>query len=304
MTFVDLHTHGAAGYSYDDATEAQLAQALTVHRSHGTTSTLLSLISAPVDRMTERLRELHSLLASAPEIGGVRVHGIHLEGPFLASSRAGAHDPGALCLPTPEVIETLLEAGEGILRQVTLAPELPGAEDAIKRFTKAGVAVAIGHTEADYDAASAAFDLGANLLTHAFNAMPGLGHREPGPLGAAISRDHVSLEVIADGVHVHPVVLRTLFSAAPGRIALVTDSMEATGLGDGSYRLGDLDVDVRDGAPRLAETQTLAGSTLTLDKAVERVVAAGVPHEEALAAVSTTPARALGLDLASNDTVD
>lgn len=288
--FIDIHTHGAAGYSYDDAADDEILAALDLHRAHGTAASLLSLVSAPVDRLAQRLVELRPLVERRPEILGV-----HLEGPFLAPARRGAHDPQALVHPAPNAVETLLEAGEGVIRQVTIAPELPGADDAITRLTEAGVVVAVGHTEADYDAAAAAFDRGASLLTHAFNAMPGLGHREPGPLGAALSRDHVAVEVIADGVHVHPVLLKTLFSAAAGRVVLVSDSMAATGLGDGDYRLGGLAVQVSGGVPLLAEAGTLAGSTLTLDRAVEVAVAAGVDPEAALAAATTTPARVLGL---------
>jgi N-acetylglucosamine-6-phosphate deacetylase len=294
--YLDLHTHGAAGYAYDDAVEAHIAQALAVHRGHGTAGTLLSLVSAPVEQLAHRLRELREVLSGSEEISGVTVHGVHLEGPFLAAARCGAHDPQALRAPTPEAVETLLEAGEGILRQITLAPEIPGAGDAVRRFTEGGVSVAVGHTEATYEDAAAAFDLGASLVTHAFNAMPGLGHREPGPLGAALAREHVTLEVIADGVHVHPVLVKTLFSAAPGRIALVTDSMAATGLGDGAYQLGGLTVEVQNSVPLLSGTQTLAGSTLTMDKAVATVISAGVSHEEAVTAASTTPARVLGLN--------
>lgn len=292
---LDLHTHGAAGFAYDDAAEAGIAEALAVHREHGTTGTLLSLVSAPVEQLAQRLRVLREMLSTSAQMSGVTVHGVHLEGPFLAATRCGAHDPAALSESTPEAVETLLEAGEGILRQVTLAPELPGAFDAIQQFTEAGVIVAVGHTEAAYEDAAAAFDLGASLLTHTFNAMPGFGHREPGPLGAALARDHVTLEVIADGVHVHPVVVKTLFAAAPGRIALVTDSMAATGLGDGTYEIGGLAVEVWDGVPLLQGTQTLAGSTLTMDVAVETAVAAGVSRQEALFAATEAPARVLGV---------
>lgn len=198
--------------------------------------------------------------------------------------------------PSPEAVERLLAAGEGIVRQVTLAPELPGAMDAVDAFVAAGVVVAVGHTEADHDVAAAAFDRGAQLVTHAFNAMPGLGHRAPGPVGAALGRDHVALEVIADGVHVHPEVIRTLFAAAPRRVILVTDAMSATGLGDGEYRLGGLDVEVKDGRPVLAGTDTLAGSTLTMERAIEMATAAGVPLDLARAAASTVPARLLARD--------
>ncbi|WP_404311568.1 amidohydrolase family protein [Agrococcus terreus] len=288
--FVDLHAHGAAGHSYDDAAPAGIAAALALHRAHGTTGALLSLVSAPVPALARRLAQLRSELPAHP--GAL---GVHLEGPFLAPGRRGAHDPHALTAPTPAAVDALLEAGEGALRVVTIAPELPGALAAIDRFVAAGVDVAVGHTEADAAGAAAAFDRGASLLTHAYNAMPGLGHRDPGPIGAALERDHVVLELIADGIHVAPVVLAALVAAAPGRVALVTDAMAATGLGDGRHRLGGLDVDVVDGRPVLAGSTTLAGSTLTLDRAIAIAVGAGVDVDAAVAAATAVPAAVLGL---------
>ena len=287
--FVDLHCHGALGHSFDDADLDGVRDAVEWHRSHGTERLLLSLVSAPIPRLVNRLRELREIVPYVPGVAG-----IHLEGPFLAPGRRGAHDPSALAPPTPLAVQTLLTASGGLLRQVTIAPELPGAMAAIDALVAAGVTVAVGHTEASYDVAAEAFDRGASLLTHAFNAMPGLEHRAPGPVGAALDRDHVVLEVIADGLHVHPTVIRALFATAPGRVALVTDAMSAAGLGDGEYQLGGLDVEVRSGKPTLKGTDTLAGSTLTLDRAVDVVTAAGVEKKEAVAAASTVPAGILG----------
>lgn len=288
---VDLHCHGALGHAFDDADLEGVEAAVAFHRAHGTSTLLLSLVSAPIDRLEKRLSEIRGMTSSLPSVAGV-----HLEGPFLADARRGAHDPRALAAPTAATLDRLLSAADGILRQITIAPELPGAMDAIETLVSAGVTVAVGHTQADHDTAAAAFDRGARLLTHAFNAMPGLGHRAPGPVGAALERDHVVLEVIADGIHVHPVVIRTLFAAAPGRIALVTDAMSATGLGDGGYSLGGLEVEVHDGRPVLAGTDTLAGSTLTMERAIEVATAAGVPRDLARAAASTVPARLLRAD--------
>lgn len=284
MRAMDLHCHGALGHSFDDADAAGVATAVAYHREHGSDAVMLSLVSAPLDRLARRLTELRGILPDVPGAAGV-----HLEGPFLAPGRRGAHDADSLLAPTPEAVRTLLAAGDGILRQITLAPELPGALAAVREFTDAGVVVAVGHTEADYATAGAAFDHGARLLTHAFNGMPGLQHRDPGPVGAALEREDVVLEFIADGVHVHPALIRTLFAAAPGRVALVTDAMAATGLGDGVYTLGDLAVEVTDGRPVLRGTDTLAGSTLTLDRAVEVCLRAGVPEEQVRAAVTTVP---------------
>jgi len=177
--------------------------------------------------------------------------------------------------------------------QVTLAPELPGGHDAIAQFAAADVVVAVGHTDADVEATRRAFDAGATLLTHAFNAMPGLHHRAPGPVGAATGDPRVTLEVIADGVHLHPDVIRMLFAAAPGRIALVTDAMAAAGAADGTYLLGSLSVTVDAGVARLADG-TIAGSTLTQDAALRTAVAAGVALPDAVAALTATPARTIG----------
>lgn len=285
---IDLHCHGAVGYGFDTADKDGVAAAVAFHRQHGTDEVMLSLVSAPIETLLLRMRELSEIVPAVP--GAI---GVHLEGPFLSPHRSGAHDPDALILPTDGSVSDLIAAGAGVLRQVTIAPELPGAMAAIDRFVAAGVTVAIGHTQADHDVAGAAFDRGARLLTHAFNAMPGLGHRETGPIGAALERDHVVLEVIADGLHLSPVVIRTLFAAAPDRVALVTDSISSTGLGDGNYRLGDMDIRVEAGRSVLAETQTLAGSTLTMARAVQVAISSGVPVEIAVAAVSSTPRRVL-----------
>ncbi|WP_314456252.1 N-acetylglucosamine-6-phosphate deacetylase [uncultured Microbacterium sp.] len=287
---VDLHCHGAVGHSFDDADLEGLAAAVAYHRAHGTSRLLLSLVSAPLERTERRLRQLREVIPALPGVAGV-----HLEGPFLAHSRRGAHDAQALISPTASAVDRLLTAADGIVRQVTIAPELPGAMDAIDALVSAGVTVAVGHTQADHDTAAAAFDRGARLLTHAFNAMPGLGHRAVGPVGAALERDHVVLEVVADGVHLHPVVIRTVFAAAPGRVALVTDAMSATGLGDGNYRLGGLEVEVNDGRPTLTGTDILAGSTLTMERAIAVATAAGVSPDDARYAATAVPARVLDI---------
>lgn len=285
--FVDAHVHGGGGADASEGSAAVPA-VLAAHRAHGTARTALSLVSAPVDALAGTVRQLAPIVLADPLLLG-----LHLEGPFLSPDARGAHDPAALTDPTPQAVEALLEAAAGTLLQVTIAPELPGALDAVRRFVAAGVRVAVGHTTADLATTAAAFDAGASLLTHAFNAMPGLAHRAPGPVGAALDRSDVVLELIADGLHVHPVLVAGLFRLAPGRVALITDAMAAAGAGDGDYRLGPLDVAVRDGAARLADGG-LAGSTLTLDAAVRTAVAAGVPLAEAIAAVTAVPARALG----------
>lgn len=286
---VDIHGHGGGSVSYEQPADDPLI-ALEMHRSHGVTAAVLSLVSAPIDTLCADLRRLATL-------DDLSFLGVHLEGPFLAASFKGAHDESALTTARPEVIDDLLEAADGKLLQITMAPELPGAVDAIHRLVRAGVRVALGHTAANYEQACAAFDAGASLLTHTFNGMPTLHHREPGPLLAAFERPEVTLELILDGVHVHPAMARWLFETAPNRVALITDAMAAAGQPDGSYRLGTLDVTVHGGIARLAEGNSIAGSTLTLDRAIAIAhTECGLDPVDAITAATHTPARALGLD--------
>lgn len=291
--FVDIHSHGAGGHAYEGGPDAARA-ALAVHRSHGTTRSVLSLVTARLDDLSTRLAQLAELTRADP-----LVLGTHAEGPFLAESHCGAHDPGLLRDPTAANVAQLIAAANGTLVQVTLAPERPGALDAIAAFRAAGVLVALGHTGADKDLAERAFAAGASLLTHAFNGMPGIHHRSPGPVLAAAANPGVTLEIINDGSHVAPEVVALLFQVAAGRVALVTDAMAATGCGDGDYWLGSQRVVVRGQVARLAVGSALAGSTLTMDEAVRRAVQhVGLPVPVAVAAATEIPAAAIGrLDL-------
>lgn len=289
--FVDLHVHGGGGASFDSGTAAAADVAAAAHLAHGTTSMAASLVTDTPARMAEAVRELALL------VDDDRLAGIHLEGPWLSPRRSGAHQPGALAHPTPQAIDDLLVAGGGAVRMVTLAPELPGGIDAVGRLADAGVLVALGHTDATYDQARAAIEAGARLGTHLFNAMRPLHHRDPGPVGALLDAP-VDVELVADGVHLHPAVLRTAFAAKPGRSILVTDAMAAAGGPDGDYRLGPMAIEVRDGVARLADgsgTGAIAGSTLTMDAAVRFAVGAGLPLLDVVRAASTTPAAAWGL---------
>jgi N-acetylglucosamine-6-phosphate deacetylase len=289
--FLDLHSHGAGGFSYDDGVDA-ITSAIATHRAHGTTRSILSLVTNPIAELEAGLDVIAGLAASDPLILGS-----HLEGPFLSPQRRGAHNPDHLIDPQPAALDRLLDAARGTLRQVTIAPELPNAFELINVLVENDVVVAIGHTEADFATARRAFDSGARLLTHAFNAMPGIGHRAPGPVVAAFEDPRITLELILDGEHVHPDVAALSFRSAPGRVALVTDAMAATGSHDGTYLLGSLSVEVHDGVAHLAGTESLAGSTLTQDRAlwvaVERAKTAPVAAVEAL---TLTPARVLGLE--------
>ena len=292
--FVDMHVHGGGGASFDTGTADAAATVAAAHLAHGTTSMAASLVTDTHDAMVRSVREL----ALAVQDGVLA--GVHLEGPWLSPSRSGAHQPGSLAEPDPASVDTLLAAGDGAVRMVTLAPELPGGIDAVRCITAAGVVAAIGHTDATYDVAREALDAGASVGTHLFNAMRGLHHREPGPVGALLESD-ADVELIADGVHLHPAVLRTAFAAKRGRCVLVTDAMAAAGAADGDYRLGPMAIEVRDGVARLADDGSrqgaIAGSTLTMDAAVRYAVReAGLPLLDVVHAASTAPARVLGLD--------
>jgi N-acetylglucosamine-6-phosphate deacetylase len=222
--------------------------------------------------------------------------GIHLEGPFLAAARCGAHDPALLRDPEPALVERLLAAGRGAVRMVTVAAELPHAADAIGRITAGGTVAAVGHTDASYEEVRAAIDTGATVATHLFNAMRPLNHREPGPVPALLEDGRVIVELICDGVHLHPAVVRTAVAAAGAdRVALVTDAMSAAGAGDGDYLLGAMAVRVENGVARLVEGGAIAGSTLTMDRAFRLVIEAGIPVEDAVLMSSTNPARLLGM---------
>jgi N-acetylglucosamine-6-phosphate deacetylase len=286
--FIDMHVHGGGGASYTDV--AAIDAAAEFHLRHGTTTTLASLVTAGPADLIAGVRAL----AAATRRGTVA--GIHLEGPWLSRGRCGAHDPDLMREPDPAEIGALLAAGEGAIRMVTLAPELPGGDDAIRRFRDAGVVVAVGHTDASYEQTNRAIAAGATVGTHLFNAMPPLHHREPGPALALLQSPDVTVELIADGVHVHPEVARAVIRAAgTERVAVVTDAVAAAGRGDGQFRLGTVPVDVVSGVARVRGTSTIAGSTASMDQ-LFRAVAPDAGLAGAVQLTSATPARALGLD--------
>lgn len=292
--FVDPHVHGGGGFDYATEDPDEAVQGRAFHAAHGTTTSFASLVSAPVDVLCRQLRTLAALVED-----GVFA-GIHLEGPFLSVGRRGAHDPTCLIPPDPETVDLLLEAGGAALAMITIAPELPGGLAAVDRFVRAGVRVAVGHTDADFDTVRAALDAGASVATHLFNAMPAIHHREPGPIPALLNDPRVAVELIADGFHLHPAILATAARAAGvERTVLVTDAMAAAGMPDGDFRLGGLAVAVRDGMARLVQPDgrpgSIAGSTLTM--AVAFQVMTGVVGDVAVVAAmaSTNAARYFGL---------
>src|ERR1700744_1100025 len=293
--FVDIHVHGGGGASYTDGNDSDILRAAMFHRRHGTTTSVASLVtSSPADLLTA----VRALAASTR--AGI-VAGIHLEGPWLSAAHCGAHDPAQLRDAVPAEIDALLAAGGGAIRMVTLAPERVGSSDAISRLIDAGVIVAVGHTEATYEQTRHAVDLGATVGTHLFNAMRPVHHREPGPAIALLEDARVIVELIADGVHVHPARQRAVIeSAGADRVALVTDATAAAGLGDGEFRLGTMQIDVVEQVARGRGTSTIAGSTATMDQLFRKTAGLGSDRDAALSAAvqmtSATPATALGLD--------
>jgi N-acetylglucosamine-6-phosphate deacetylase len=290
--FIDLQVNGAFGddFTDDPAVIWRVAAKLT---RYGVTSFLPTIITSPLDRMAAGRRVVTE--AAPAGFGGARPLGLHAEGPFLNPRKKGAHNPAYLRLPdAAAVADWSPQTG---VRLVTLAPELPGALDVIAALSSRGVLVGEGHSMATYEQARAGFDAGARYGTHLFNAMPGLGHRDPGLPGALLTDDRTTVGFIADGVHTHPSVValvwRTLGAA---RLNLVTDAMAALGMPAGKHLLGDYEVSDDATSARLADG-TLAGSILSLDQAVRNLIdITGCTLAEALPTVTTTPAKAIGLD--------
>lgn len=289
--FVDLHVHGGGGASYTTGDQGEATRVVGFHRRHGTTTTMASLVTVSLTELERAVGGLAELV-----VDGL-LAGIHLEGPWLSRAHCGAHDPGLLRSPDGPEVERLLGLGRGTVRMVTLAPELEGGLAAVRRIVEGGALAAVGHTDATYAVTRDALDAGATVGTHLFNAMRPVHHREPGPVVALLEDPRATVEVIADGVHVHPAMLRRAVTAkGPERVALVTDAMAAAGMADGDYELGGLDVQVVGGVARLAAGGALAGSTLTMDAAFRGAVhEAGLPLEDAARLASTTPAGVLGL---------
>ncbi|MFE2110355.1 N-acetylglucosamine-6-phosphate deacetylase [Kitasatospora sp. NPDC059463] len=289
--FVDLHVHGGGGASYSSGIAEEALQVARTHLEHGTTTTVASTVTGEIDDLARQAAVLSELVED-----GV-LAGIHFEGPFISHNRCGAHRPDLLRDPDPALVRKLVDAARGQARMVTLAPELPGGLDSVRMLADLGVIAAVGHTDSDYAKTLEAIEAGATVATHLFNAMPGIAHRAPGPIVALLEDERVTVELINDGVHLHPSVLDLAYgTAGASRVALITDAMGAAGMGDGLYPLGPLQVEVKDGVARLVEGGAIAGSTLTLDVAFKRSVTInGLSLNQAVESLSTVPARLLGL---------
>ncbi|MGJ5760149.1 N-acetylglucosamine-6-phosphate deacetylase [Streptomyces galbus] len=290
--FVDLHNHGGGGASFTSGTVEDVLQGIHTHRLHGTTTLVASTVTGAMDFLTQRA----GLLSELAEQGDIA--GVHFEGPFISPCRKGAHSEELLRDPDPAEVRKLVDAARGHAKMVTLATELPGGIDSVRLLAEHGVIAAIGHTDATYEQTVEAIDAGATVATHLFNAMPPVGHRAPGPITALLEDGRVTVELINDGTHLHPAALQLAFHhAGADRVAFITDAMDAAGFGDGRYMLGPLEVEVADGVARLVEGGSIAGSTLTLDRAFKRAVTIDrVPVTDAVRALSANPARLLGLD--------
>jgi len=289
--FVDIHNHGGGGASFSGSAEDVLT-AVDTHLTHGTTTLVASTVTDDMDVLVKQA----GLLSELAEQGDLA--GIHFEGPFISPCRKGAHSEELLRDPDPAEVRKLLDAARGKAKMLTLATELPGGIDSVRLLAEHGVIAAIGHTDASYEQTVAAIDAGATVATHLFNAMPQIGHRAPGPITALLEDDRVTVELIDDGTHLHPAALQLAFHhAGAGRVAFITDAMDAAGFGDGRYVLGPLEVEVSEGVARLVRGGSIAGSTLTLDRAFKRAVTVDrLPVEDVVAAISANPARLLGMD--------
>jgi N-acetylglucosamine-6-phosphate deacetylase len=286
--FIDLHVHGGDGADFMDAHDEATARILDFHSSRGTTALAATTLSASRSDLHGAVETIARV--SAEPRRGAEVVGIHLEGPFINAARAGAQDRASIRPADIHEVAALIAEAPRLRWIITIAPEIEGAQGLIEHF-RDRVLFSIGHTAADHATAVAALEWGALHFTHLYNAMTGLQHRDPGVVGAALTSVDATAELIADGVHVHPVALRIAVNAMPHRTALVTDAIRACGLSEGTYKLYEYDVAVADGAARLADG-TLAGSVLTMDGAVKNMVElAGLPIETVIPLATEVPAR-------------
>jgi len=299
--FVDVHIHGAGGRDVmEGAPEALAAVTQTVAR-RGTTSLVATTVTASEERTCQAVAGIAAWMRSEQNLSNSRlpqaeILGIHFEGPFISAARRGVHPLEWIVPPSTDLFDKLRDAAKGAARILTLAPELPGALDLVAAARAVGCVVSLGHTDASYAQAMAAIDRGARHATHVFNAMRPFTHRDSGIIGAVLASPHVTAELIADGVHVDEGAMRMLLAAkSPRNMILVSDGTSATGMPDGKYRLGTLEVTVSGGVSRGADGQ-LAGSTLSLDRALRNMLALGVPFADALAMLTENPARLLGLE--------
>jgi N-acetylglucosamine-6-phosphate deacetylase len=288
--FVDIHCHGGGGAYFSSHDPEDIDRVIEAHKKHGTTSLLASLVSEPIEKLLEQIKRIN------PYVGSSSIKGIHLEGPYLSHARCGAHNPTLLRTPSVKELQRLLDAGQGNISMITLAPELEGALDAIDFLVEEGVVVALGHTEASAHIALEAIDYGATIITHFTNGMPKLGSDAGTITEVALADDRLSLELILDGTHIKKEDTEEILALASHRSILVTDAISAAGGSDGHYKIGELDVDVTKGVARLTSNKSLAGSTLTMDRAFLKLHKDfKVSIEDAVNSSSALPAGEIGM---------
>lgn len=294
--FFDIHVHGGVNCDVMRGSAEEMTKFETFLARHGVTSYFPTTVTASLDATLSALERLADRIEGAKQQGavGARPLGIHLEGPFLSHARRGVHPPVDLVEPSIAAFDKLWQAAHGHVRMLTIAPELNGAEEVIAEATRRGVCVSIGHSDATLDQARRGVKAGARHATHTFNAMRPLDHRAPGILGEVLTNNQLSADVIADGIHVDPTVIDLLFRAKGiENFVLITDAISATGMPDGRYQLGTLEVELKDG--RCTRDGNLAGSALTMDRAVRNVMKfAGLDLSQAVRAASLNPAKAVG----------
>jgi len=298
--FVDVHVHGAGGHDVMEATAEALDAIATTLARGGTTSFVATTVTAAPDELCSSAAGIAKYIAAQTRNGAdarprAEILGIHFEGPFISLARRGVHPPEWIAASSPALLARMLDAAAGTARILTLAPEISGGLELIDALRKAGIVAALGHTDATYGQAMDAIAHGARHAAHVFNAMRPFSHRDTGVLGAVLTSSLVTAELIADGVHVDEAAMKLLLSAKPGKVILVSDGTAATGMPDGKYRLGNFDVQVTGGVVRNAEGK-LAGSALTLDRALRNIVALGMPLEEAIRMLTLYPAQLLGIE--------
>jgi N-acetylglucosamine-6-phosphate deacetylase len=297
--FVDVHIHGAGGHDVMEGTREALEIVTATVAARGTTSLVATTVTASEKETRDSVAGIAHFILNTSQYPAreltAEILGIHFEGPFISPARRGVHPAKWIAHPSPEMLAQFLAEARGTAQILTLAPELPGAAELISAARKAGLVVSLGHTDATYEQAQAAIEAGASHAAHVFNAMRPFSHRGTGVIGAVLTSPKVSAELIADGVHVDEAAMRMLVGLkTPERVILVSDGISATGMSDGKYQLGLFEVKVTGGVARNAEGK-LAGSTLTLDRALRNMVALGVPISSALRMLTANPARQIGL---------
>lgn len=288
---VDIHVHGCAGADFSDGDYAGLVCMARYLARRGVTSFAPASMTLPYDALDKAFHAAARLRREGLA-DGARLMGIQMEGPFLSREKRGSQNPAYLRLPDWDRFLRLYDAAEGLLRIVDVAPELPGAVEFTRRASEK-CRVSVAHTAAGYDQAAAVFDAGATHLTHLFNAMSGIHHRHPGPIGAASERENVTAELICDGIHIHPSAVRMAFRLFPGRICLISDALRCCGMADGSYSLGGQEILLSGGVARLTGG-AIAGSAADLYQCMRRAVSFGIPREQAVWAATALPARVIG----------